>query len=115
MDDQWIFANPVLGALVFFGYIRRNNGQGKVLIEFPFAEKDTRDKEFRSREKYRTRARFVAIIVFDLAALPRRILCDSERTGNDVRAKDRLLRQHVKIVRVRHFSEHSNVPLKFRT
>jgi hypothetical protein len=83
VDDQWIFANPVLGALVFFGYSLRNNGQEKVLIEFPFAEKDIKDQEFRSREKYSTRARFVAVVVFDLAALPRRILCDSERIGND--------------------------------
>jgi hypothetical protein len=50
VDDQWIFANPVLGSLVFFGYIRRNNGQEKVLIEFPFAEKDIKDQEFLSGE-----------------------------------------------------------------
>jgi hypothetical protein len=115
VDDQWIFANPLLGALVFFGYIRCSNGQEKVLIEFPFTKKDTKDQEFRSRGKYSTRARFVAVVVFDLAALPGRILCDSEGISNDVRAKDCFLRQHAKIMRVRHFSEHSNVSSKFRT
>jgi hypothetical protein len=57
----------------------------------------------------------VAVVVFGPAALPRGILCDSERIGNDVRTKDRLLRQHAKIVRLRHFSEYLNVFLKFRT
>jgi hypothetical protein len=48
-------------------------------------------------------------------ALPRGILHNNERIGNDMRTKVYLLWQHAKIVGIHHFSEHSKVPPKFRT